>query len=116
MKVTKCIGFCAAASLLMATAVYAGDGACVFQVSQQAVSVDNGGVAEVHLTSSRPDCTFDVKSHADWIAVTPGQVHGSGTLQIAVAPCVDRRVGAIEVGGREITVFQLGVPSVNPPR
>lgn len=111
MKMTGCTGFCVAAGLLMATVTaYAEDASCVFQVSQQAVSVGNGGVVDLQLISSRPDCVSDIKSDADWVTVTPGQLHGSGTVRIDVAPCVDRRIGVIEIAGQRITVFQQGVP------
>ncbi len=116
MKRNRTIGFWIAAvvavGMLTASVGYAQESACVVQTSPAAVTVYNNPTAELAVISSDPACPLKVESRSDWITATPANLKGSGVVRLAIVPSAKERVGAITVGGQEVTVFQKGDPVV----
>jgi len=82
---------------------------CVASVTPSEVLLDApGGVAEIAVSASSPDCTFRTESTLSWITVSPAEGRGSGRVTLTVASNLTfyPRSGSVSIDGQEVTVRQ----------
>jgi hypothetical protein len=91
------------------------ESACTFALTPQDLAFDaGGGVAEITVTASGPECSFTAGSRYPWITVSPAQGKGSGTVRVNVGtnPAQIPRFGFVTIAGKEVRV-QLWQPKLS---
>ena len=82
---------------------------CILSVSPSVLYFEaEGGIAEVTITPSAPDCSFTPRTSYSWITVSSVAMTGKSTLtiQVSAAANLAQRVGSVMIGGTQVEVVQ----------
>ena len=82
---------------------------CILSASPSVLYFEaEGGIAEVTITPSAPDCSFTPRTSYSWITVSSAAMTGKSvlTIQVSAAANLAQRVGSVTVGGTQIEVVQ----------